>query len=68
MDRDTKYSEGCCQILKQEGIKIVCLPPLSPNLNAYLERFMGSIKSEALEKMIFFGEQLPPRKKSSRAR
>ena len=28
-----------------------------PNLNAYAERFVRSIKSECLERMIFFGEQ-----------
>ena len=56
MDRDTKYSEGFCQILKQENIQCVRLPPKSPNLNAHLERFMRSIKSEALDRMIFFGE------------
>ena len=29
----------------------------SPNLNAYVERFVLSIKSECLERMIFFSEQ-----------
>jgi putative transposase len=57
LDRDTKYSEAFCDILRQERIEIIRLPPQSPNLNAHLERFMRSIKSEALEKMIFFGEQ-----------
>jgi putative transposase len=56
MDRDTKYGEGFCRILKQENIQCVRLPPKSPNLNAHLERFMRSIKSEALDRMIFFGE------------
>ncbi|WP_261342286.1 transposase [Polystyrenella longa] len=32
------------------------LPPKSPNMNAYLERFMRSLKSECLNKMIFFGQ------------
>ena len=32
------------------------LPPRSPDLNAHLERFMKSIKSEALNRMIFLGE------------
>ena len=32
------------------------LPHRSPNLNAYVERFVLSIKSECLERMIFFGE------------
>jgi transposase InsO family protein len=32
------------------------LPPRSPNLNAYAERFVRSIKESCLERMIFFGE------------
>ena len=56
MDRDTKYSEAFCQVLQQENIQCLRLPPKSPNLNAHLERFMRSIKSESLNRMIFFGE------------
>jgi transposase InsO family protein len=33
------------------------LPPKSPNLNAHIERFMPSLKSECLDRMIFFGEK-----------
>jgi len=33
------------------------LPPKSPNLNAQIERFMRSMKSECLERMVFFGER-----------
>ena len=32
------------------------LPPRSPNLNAYAERLVRSIKSECMERMIFFSE------------
>ena len=32
------------------------LPPRSPNLNAYAERFVRTIKESCLEQMIFFGE------------
>lgn len=34
------------------------LPPQSPNLNSFAERWVRSIKSECLEKMIFFGEKM----------
>jgi transposase InsO family protein len=35
----------------------VRLPPRSPNLNAaFAERFVRSIKSECLERMVFFSE------------
>ncbi|MCA9039988.1 MAG: integrase core domain-containing protein, partial [Planctomycetaceae bacterium] len=37
-------------------IEPVLLPPKSPNMNAYLERFKRGLKSECLNKMIFFGQ------------
>jgi len=43
--------------VKNEGTKPLRLPPRSPDLNAYIERFMRSIKSECLSRMIFFGEK-----------
>jgi putative transposase len=33
------------------------LPPRSPNLNAQIERYMRSMKSECLDRMVFFGER-----------
>ncbi|MFT5040111.1 MAG: putative transposase [Hyphomicrobiaceae bacterium] len=36
---------------------VVLLPPRSPNLNAHLERYMRSLKSECLNRMIFFGQR-----------
>ena len=56
MDRDTKFCEVFRDILRGEGVKSVRLLPRSPNLNAYIERFFGSLKSECLSRMIFFGE------------
>ena len=37
--------------------KVVLLPPKSPNLNAYMERWFRSLKSECLDRMIFFGRK-----------
>ncbi|MEO2009259.1 MAG: integrase core domain-containing protein, partial [Pirellulaceae bacterium] len=37
--------------------KVVLLPPKSPNLNACMERWFRSLKSECLERMIFFGRK-----------
>jgi putative transposase len=56
LDRDTKYSNAFRSLLVQDGIKIIRLPPNSPNLNAYSERFVRSIKEECLNRMIFFGQ------------
>jgi len=57
MDRDSKYSRAFRTLLDESGIEIVRLPPRSPNLNAYAERFVRSIKSECLGRLILFGER-----------
>lgn len=56
MDRDAIFTAEFRNFLKQEGVKAVWLPPRSPNLNAYAERFVRSIKESCLNRMIFFGE------------
>jgi transposase InsO family protein len=56
LDRDTKYTEEFRNVLVREGIHLIRLPPRSPNLNAFAERFVRSIKSECLNRMIFFGQ------------
>ena len=43
-------------MLQGVGVQSVKLPPRSPNLNAYAERFVRSIKESGLERMILFGE------------
>ena len=57
LDRDSKFSTGFRDLLEDSGVRIVRLPARSPNLNAYAERFVRSIKEECLSRMIFFGEQ-----------
>ena len=57
IDRDSKYSAACREILKSTGLKIIRLPPYSPNLNSFAERWVLSVKSEMLSRMVFFGEE-----------
>jgi putative transposase len=42
--------------LKDADVESVKLPPRSPNLNAYAERFVRSTKEGCLERLILFGE------------
>ena len=56
VDRDSKLLPFCTYIEHMTETNIVLLPPRSPNLNAHLERFMRSLKSECLDRIIFFGE------------
>src|SRR5256714_12606846 len=56
-DRDGKYCPAFQQIIDASGVTRVPLPPRSPNLNAYAERWVRSVKDEALSRMILFGER-----------
>ena len=56
VDRDTKYSDQFRRLIRDNGTKVIRLPPTSPNLNAYAERFVRSIRLECLNQMIFIGE------------
>jgi transposase InsO family protein len=55
-DRDTKYTQAFDALLKASGVDPILLPPRSPNLNAHCERFIRSIKEEALAQMAMLGE------------
>ena len=55
-DRDTKFTDAFDQFLRDNGVEPVILPPQSPNLNAHCERFVRSIKEEALGEMRVMGE------------
>ena len=56
-DRDTKYTQAFDALMKASGVEPVLLPPRSPNLNAHCERFVRSIKEEALAQMVMLGER-----------
>ena len=56
-DRDTKYTQAFDVLMQDSGVEPIVLPPRSPNLNAYCERFVRSIKEEALEQMVMLGER-----------
>jgi transposase InsO family protein len=56
-DRDPLLTARFRAILKSGGVASVRLPAKSPNLNAYAERFVLSIKSECLDRMVLIGER-----------
>jgi len=57
VDRDTKFLPLRTYLNGMTDTDVVLLPPRSPNLNAHLERYMRSVKSECLDRMIFFGRR-----------
>ena len=56
-DRDTKFTEQFREILKAEGLRPKKLSPVSPNLNAYVERFIQTIQQECLGHFVVVGQR-----------
>jgi hypothetical protein len=56
-DRDTKYTQSFRAIIASGRVEPLALPARSPNLNAYAERCVRSVKEECLSKVILFGER-----------
>ena len=54
-DRDPLFTESFVRTRRDSGAVCVKLPPCSPSLNAYPERFVRSIKSECLGQIIPIG-------------
>jgi transposase InsO family protein len=55
-DRESKYCPAFQQIIDQAGVTCVPLPPRSPHLNVYAERWVRSVKEEAVSRLMLFDE------------
>ena len=56
MDRDPVFTADVRALLRSDAVEPVRLLARSPNLNAFAERFVLSIKSECLDRLILLGE------------
>lgn len=56
-DGDGKFTAAFDDIILSEGGAVKRLPPESPNLNAFAERFVQSIRHECLDHFVIFGER-----------
>jgi putative transposase len=57
-DRGGQFCPAFRRVLNNAGVKTYRLPFQSPNLNAYAERWVRSVKEECLSKMIIVGEPM----------
>ena len=56
-DRDKLYRNNFDHLLSIQGIDVKTLAYRSPNLNAYVERFIQTIQVECLDHFLVFGEK-----------
>lgn len=56
-DFDGKFSATFDQVFKDRQIKVNQVRPRAPNLNAFIERWVLSVKSEALDFFVVFSSE-----------
>jgi len=54
-DRDPLFTKEFRDVLRSTGVECIKLPARSPDLNAHAERFVLSIKSECLDRIVPLG-------------
>jgi putative transposase len=55
-DHDGKFSKEFDEVFENQGIEVKPVGPHVPNMNAHAERWVGSLRQEALDHFIVFGE------------
>jgi transposase InsO family protein len=55
-DHDPKWSRAVEELLRTVGVRVVRTPASAPNCNAHAERFIRSIKTECLDRVVPLGE------------
>jgi putative transposase len=56
-DRDSKFSAAFDAIFANEGIRIIRTPIRAPNANAHVERWVGSVRRECLDRLLILGRR-----------
>jgi putative transposase len=56
-DRDTKFNHAFNEVFHTEGIKVIRTPIQAPNANAYAERWVRTIRSDCLDRILIFGRR-----------
>jgi putative transposase len=54
-DRDTKFIRAFDEVFRTEGIKVIRTPIQARNANAYAERWVRTVRSDCLDRILIFG-------------
>jgi putative transposase len=56
-DRDAKYSRAFDAIFHSDGMRVIRTPLKAPNANAHVERWVGSVRRECLDRLLVFSRR-----------
>jgi putative transposase len=51
-DRDAKFPRAFDALLANDGVKVIRTPVQAPNANAHMERWIGSVRRECLDRLL----------------
>jgi putative transposase len=56
-DRDAKFPRAFDALLSTDGIKVIRTPVRAPNANAHVERWVGTVRRECLDRLLIVGRR-----------
>jgi putative transposase len=56
-DRDSKFTALFDEVFTTEGIRVVLTAPQAPRMNAIMERWVGSVRRELLDRILIMNER-----------
>jgi putative transposase len=56
-DRDAKFPRAFDALLESDGIKVIRTPVRAPNANAHMERWVGTVRRECLDRLLILGRR-----------
>src|SRR3954465_763658 len=56
-DRDSKFTRLFDEVFTTEGIRVVLTAPQAPRMNAIMERWVGTVRRELLDRILIMNER-----------
>jgi transposase InsO family protein len=56
-DRDSKFTALFDEVFTTEGIRVVLTAPQTPRMNTIMERWVGSVRRELLDRILIMNER-----------
>jgi putative transposase len=56
-DRDKKFGRAFDEVFRSEGIEVIRTPIQAPNANAVAERWVRTVRSDCLDRILILGRQ-----------
>jgi putative transposase len=56
-DRDSKFTAAFDEVFRSEGINVIHTPVRAPKANAYVERFVRTVRTECLDWLLIVGRR-----------